>query len=99
MYNTTQTIAQLGKFMPISNKTELTSSNASDTTIEVNKYDNGTKTNKFSNWTSSTPHNNTLYAGSTYATNIGTQSTSPQNKIPPTQMKEANLAYVKAAKS
>nr|UGV45249.1 MAG: ORF1 [Torque teno virus] len=96
MYNTTQTIAQLGKFMPTTNRTELASNNATNTTIEVNKYENGTKTNNFSNWSNTTPHNNTLYAGSTYTTNKGT-STSTQNKIPPDQMKEANLAYVQAA--
>lgn len=95
VYNTTQTLAQLSKFLPTTNKTDLTSATASSTTIAVNKHvDTGTNTNTFSNWRAKTPHNNTLYGGSTYAT----EKNSNANKIPPDQMKEANKAYYLAAK-
>lgn len=96
VYNSTQTLAQLKGYLPTANTNPLTSSNATSTTIEVNKHNtSGTKTNTYTNWTSTNPHNNTLYGGSAWRTK---KENSTQDKIAPDQMKEANKAYIQAAK-
>nr|UGV43447.1 MAG: ORF1 [Torque teno virus] len=92
VYNTTETAAQLNKFLPTINTNPLTSSTANTGTIEVTTTQ-GTQANSFTNWTERNPHHNTLYAGSTYITHA-----QDQKKTPPQQMKEANKAYINAAK-
>lgn len=92
VYNTTQTAAQLSKFLPTNNTNPLIASNADSDTILVHKT-NATQGNTFSYWSTKNPHNNTLYGGSAYVTKVDNTS-----KTPPNQMKEANKAYVTAAK-
>lgn len=92
VYNTTQTAAQLSKFLPTNNTNPLVASNADSDTILVHKT-NATQGNTFSYWSTKNPHNNTLYGGSAYTTKVDSTS-----KTPPNQMKEANKAYVTAAK-
>lgn len=92
IYNTTQTAAQLSKFLPTTNTNPLNPTTADANTIIWHKTDiqNG---NTFDRWNGHNPHNNTLYGGSTYVTQQANNA-----KNPYTQMLEANKSYFTAAK-
>lgn len=90
IYNTTQTAAQLSKFMPATNTNPLTTTNASTGTIKVHTT-TSTSGNTFTHWSSTNPHNNSLYGGSVYQTKSDVNN-------PNKRMKEANAAYFTAAK-
>lgn len=90
IYNTTQTAAQLSKFMPLTNTNPLTKDNALTSTIKVHST-SSTNGNSFNYWQSSNPHNNSLYGGSVYQTKSDINN-------PNKRMKEANAAYFTAAK-
>ena len=90
IYNTTQTAAQLSKFMPLTNTNPLTKQNADTATIKVHST-SSTYGNSFNYWSSTNPHNNSLYGGSVYQTKSDINN-------PNKRMKEANAAYFTAAK-
>nr|UGV43419.1 MAG: ORF1 [Torque teno virus] len=86
-YNTSQTLAQLNKFLPTTNTTQLSDSNAANSINPSNKTENTYES------TNKEIHNNTLYGGAAYYKQNGTSTTT----LPPHKMKEANKAYTAAA--